>query len=166
MLLVPHAAYDEYVTNHRHIYEECRSRYGPASDSALKSTFNPKTNKYFGLLVSYQPAFTVHRKDLWGEVRWTLDSWEDILAGGRWIKLTHNKSIGFSLAKEANSNQTIAPSCIRSAAPSRMPTPTPALKSPATREALKYDRSLYQEAMVEEVLTWDPASNNQFISEL
>jgi multiple sugar transport system substrate-binding protein len=39
----------------------------------------------------------------------------------------------------------------------------PALKSPATLDALKYVKSVYQEAMVEEVLTWDPASNNRFM---
>jgi hypothetical protein len=62
--------------------ERLRSEEHPQPQN---QTFNPKTNKYFGLLVSYQPALTVYRKDLWGEVRWTLDSWEDILAGGRWM---------------------------------------------------------------------------------
>jgi multiple sugar transport system substrate-binding protein len=163
MFLVPHASYDDYVIDHREIYAECRSRYGPASDYALKSTFNPKTNKYFGFMVSYQPALTVYRKDLWDEVRWTPDSWDNILAGGRWIKLAHNKSIGFSLAKEPNSNQTMRAIMYSFGSSEQDAGANPALKSPATLEALKYVRSLYQEAMVEEVLTWDPASNNRFM---
>jgi hypothetical protein len=41
MFLVRHAAYDEYVTDYRDIYEECRLRYGPASDYALKLSYVP-----------------------------------------------------------------------------------------------------------------------------
>jgi multiple sugar transport system substrate-binding protein len=40
---------------------------------------------------------------------------------------------------------------------------TPALKSPAALEALTYVKSLYEDAMIEDVLTWTAASNNQFM---
>jgi multiple sugar transport system substrate-binding protein len=39
----------------------------------------------------------------------------------------------------------------------------PALKSKETLEAIRYVKALYQEAMPEEVLTWDAASNNRFM---
>jgi multiple sugar transport system substrate-binding protein len=37
------------------------------------------------------------------------------------------------------------------------------LKSKETLEAIKYVKALYEEAMTEEVLTWDAASNNSFM---
>ncbi len=163
IFLVPHAAYEDQVIDHREIYEECRRRYGPASDFALKSTTNPKIDKAYGFLVSYHPALTIYRKDLWDEVRWAPDTWEHILAGGRWIKLAYNKAVGFSLAPEANSNQTMRAIMYSFGSSEQDVGANPALKSPATLEALKYVRSVYQEAMVEEVLTWDPASNNRFM---
>jgi multiple sugar transport system substrate-binding protein len=49
MLLAPPAAYEDQVIDHREIYEECERRYGDAGDFAFRSTYNPKTNKYFGL---------------------------------------------------------------------------------------------------------------------
>ena len=163
IFLVPHAAYEDQVIDHREIYEECGRRYGPASDYAIKSTFNPKINKSYGFLVSYHPALTIYRKDLWDEVHRAPDSWEDILAGGRWIKLAHNKAVGFSLAAEANSNQTMRAIMYSFGSSEQDAGANPALKSKPTLEALKYVKSLYQEAMVEEVLTWDPASNNRFM---
>ena len=163
IFLVPHAAYEDQVIDHREIYEECRRRYGPASDYALRSTVNPRIDKAYGFLVSYHPALTIYRKDLWDEVRWAPDSWENILAGGRWIKLAHNKAIGFSLAPEANSNQTMRAIMYSFGSSEQDLDANPALKSPATLEALKYVKSVYQEAMVDEVLNWDPASNNRFM---
>ncbi len=163
IFLVPHAAFADQVIDHREIYEECRRRYGPASDYALKSTFNPRIDKYFGFLVSYHPALTIYRKDLWDEVDWAPDSWEGVLAGGRWIKLAHNKAVGFSLAREANANQTMRAIMYSFGSSEQDAEANPALKSKATLEALKYVKALYQEAMVEEVLTWDPASNNRFM---
>ena len=163
IFLIPHAAYEDYVIDHREIYEECRLRYGPASDFAIKSTFNPKIDKYYGFLVSYHPALTIYRKDLWDEVPWKPDTWEHVLAGGRWIKLAHNKPVGFSLAPEANSNQTMRAIMYSFGSSEQDSDANPALKSPATLDALKYVKSVYQEAMVEEVLTWDPASNNRFM---
>jgi multiple sugar transport system substrate-binding protein len=163
IFLIPHAAYEDYAIDHREIYEECRLRYGPASDFAIKTTFNPRIDKYYGLLVSYHPALTIYRKDLWDEVPWKPDTWEHVLAGGRWIKLAHNKAVGFSLAPEANANQTMRAIMYSFGSSEQDGDANPALKSPATLEALKYVKSVYQEAMVEEVLTWDPASNNRFM---
>jgi multiple sugar transport system substrate-binding protein len=163
IFLTPHAAYEDHVIDHREIYEECERRYGAASEFALKSTFNPKTRKYYGFLCSYHPAVTIYRKDLWDAVQWQPDSWEHILVGGRWIKLSQNKPVGFSLASDPNSNQTMRAIMYSFGSSEQDRDANPALKSKATLDAIKYVKAVYQEAMPEEVLTWDAASNNRFM---
>ncbi|MCP3869748.1 MAG: twin-arginine translocation signal domain-containing protein [Gammaproteobacteria bacterium] len=55
MFLRPPPMYEDYVIDHREVYEECERRYGAPSDIALKSTYNPKTKKIFGFSDSYVP---------------------------------------------------------------------------------------------------------------
>jgi hypothetical protein len=88
------------VIDHRETYEECAHRYGNAIDFAERSTYNPTMTKYFGVALGYQPAVIVYRQDLWRTVRMEPDSWANVLAGGRRIKLLNEKPVGFSLAPE------------------------------------------------------------------
>jgi multiple sugar transport system substrate-binding protein len=62
MLLTPGATYEDQVIDHREIYEECEHRYGQVTDFATRSTYNPRTGKYFGVSLGYQAAVTVYDK--------------------------------------------------------------------------------------------------------
>ncbi|HTY99409.1 MAG TPA: hypothetical protein VMB75_06220, partial [Rhodocyclaceae bacterium] len=68
MFLSPPPAYEEQVIDHREIYEECQRKHGKPVELALKSTFNPKTKKYFAFSDSYVPDPINYRKDLWDEI--------------------------------------------------------------------------------------------------
>jgi multiple sugar transport system substrate-binding protein len=50
-LVTPASIYEDHVIDHREIYEECRRRFGEIAEFAKRSTFNPKTGKYFGFAV-------------------------------------------------------------------------------------------------------------------
>ena len=163
MLLAPPALHEDQVIDHREIYEECERRYGPAPDFAIKSTYNPKTGKYFGFCNAFLPALMIYRKDLWDAVGASPDSWDDVRRGGRQIKLLHDSPVGISLAPEHNSNHTVRAIMYSFGASVQDADGNPALKSKATLEAINYVKALYQEAMTEDVLTWDAASNNSFI---
>lgn len=78
MFLLPPPVYEDQVIDHREIYEECRHKYGTPLDIALKSTYNPKTNKFFGFSDSYVPDPVNYRKDLWDDVGQVPNSWEDV----------------------------------------------------------------------------------------
>jgi multiple sugar transport system substrate-binding protein len=163
MLLTPATTYEDQVIDHREIHEECEWRYGQAADFALRTTYNPKTGKYFGVPLGYQAAVTVYDKSLWDSVRWRADSWTNILAGGRQIRLLNDKPVGFSLAPEINGEWTMRAImyCFGSSAQDQ--NGNPALSSKATLDAIKYVKALYDERMTKEVLTWDAASNNRFM---
>ena len=163
IFLTPTGVYEDHVIDHHEIYEECAHRYGTVRDFALKSTYNPKTNKYFGFLPSYQPTVIIYRKDLWDVVGGVPDSWADVREGGRRIRLLHEKPVGFSLAPEDNSNQTMHAIMYSFGASEQDEDANSALKSKETLEVVKYVKALYEEAMTKDVLTWDLASNNRFM---
>ena len=45
---LPMSAYEDEAIDHREIYEECERTYGKAHDLAIKTTYNPKTRKFYG----------------------------------------------------------------------------------------------------------------------
>lgn len=163
LFLTPTAVYEEQAIDHREIYEECERRYGKVVDFAIKSTYSPMLDKYFGFCANYVPALITYRKDLWGTVQATPDSWANVLAGGRRVRLLHEKSVGFSLAPEHNSDYTMRAIMYSFGSSEQDADGNPALKSKETLEVLKYVKALYEEAMTADVLTWDAASNNHFM---
>jgi len=162
--VAPPAVHEDDVIDHREIYQECQKRYGKVVDFALRSTYNPKTDKYFGVCHAYAPALVNYRKDLWDGISGgPPDSWSTILAGGRRIKLLHEKPVGISLAAEHNGEHTLRAILSSFGASEQDANGRPALKSAATLEAIRYVKSLFEEAMPKEVLTWNAASNNHFM---
>jgi multiple sugar transport system substrate-binding protein len=163
MFLWPPSVHEDQVIDHGEIYAECERKYGKAIDLAIKSTYNPKTKKFFGFSQSYVPGPIIYRKDLWDAVGTIPDTWEDIRRGGRKLKLLHEKPVGIGLASELDSHTALRAIMYAFGASVQNSDGTPVLKAKETLEALKFGKALYDEAMTEEVLTWNAASNNQFI---
>ena len=97
MFLSPPAAYEKQVIDHGEIYEsrreEARQEDRPG---ASKSTFNPKTKKYFAFSDSYVPDPGNYRKDLWEKVGFPNgpDTWDDLRDGGKKIKDQFGNPVG------------------------------------------------------------------------
>ncbi len=163
MFLWPPPGYEDQVIDHREIYEECERQYGKPLDLALKSTYNPKTKKFFGFADSFVPDPVNYRKDLWDDVGLYPDSWEDILAGGRKIKQKHNIPVGIGLASELDTNMAMRALMYAFGASEQDAEGHPTLKSKETLEAIKYAKALYQETMTDEVFTWDASANNRMM---
>jgi multiple sugar transport system substrate-binding protein len=163
LFLNPGALLEDQAIDHREVYEECEQRYGRVADFAIKSTYNPKSSTYFGVCLGYQPTVITYRRDLWDGLGMAPGSWDDILAGGRRIRLLHDKPVGLSLAAEHNSEHTLRAILYAFGASEQDEAGRPALKSAATLEALQYVKALYDEAMREDVLGWSVVSNDQFM---
>jgi multiple sugar transport system substrate-binding protein len=162
-LTTPASVYEEHVIDHREIYEECERRYGKAAEFAMKSSYNPKSRKYFGFCCTWLPAVISYRRELWDSVQMAPDSWEHIQLGGRRIRLLHDRPVGFSLNSEDNAESTLRTIMYCFGSSEQDEGGNPALKSKATLEVIKYVKTLYQEAMTKEVATWQPPSNNRFM---
>ena len=155
------AIYEEQVIDHREIVEESERRYGKALDMVTRSSFNPKTKKFFSILDGLYPLPVIYRHDLWNAVGRMPDTWDDIRLGGRHIKLLHGPTIGISLGGDTDSQGSLRALLYSFGGAVQDTDNRPALKSPATLEALKFAKALYEEAMSEEVTGWNNVSNNR-----
>src|SRR5579864_8724967 len=98
--LWPRPVYEDDVIDHAEIYQECEKRYGKPIDLAVKSTYNPRTKKYFGFCDSFAPDPINWRKDLFDDAGGRPDSWDDVRTLGRKIKAKTGIPVGIGLANE------------------------------------------------------------------
>src|SRR5258708_1999141 len=103
----PSPVHEDQVIDHREIYEECERKYGKPIDLAIKSTYNPKTKKYYGFSDSYVPDPINYRKDLFDQVGGSVNSWEDIRKFGKLIKEKTGIPVGIGQANEDDTAMTM-----------------------------------------------------------
>ena len=165
MFLSPPAAYENQVIDHREIYEEVQRKHGKPIDLAIKSTFNPKTKKFFAFSDSYVPDPGNYRHDLWSQVGFPKgpDTYHDLLVGGKRIKEKFGNPIGIGLSQELDTNMAVRAVLWSYGGAEQTPDGKPALYSKNTIEAVKYVRDLFKQTMTPEVFSWDPSSNNRGI---
>jgi multiple sugar transport system substrate-binding protein len=161
MFLWPRPAYEEDVIDHREIYEECEKKFGKPIDLALKSTYNPKTKKYFGFSDMFVPDPINYRLDLFDEVGGKPDSWEDIRKYGKMIKDKRGIAVGIGQAAEIDTAMAMRALLYAYGGGEQDVHGDIVLNSKHTLEAVKFCKALYQETMSPEVLSWDPSSNNR-----
>jgi multiple sugar transport system substrate-binding protein len=159
--LSPPSIYEDQVIDHREIYEECERRYGKPLDLAFKSTYNIKTNKFFGFSDSYVPDPINYRKDLWDDIDLQPNTWDTIRIGGRKIKRKHQIPVGIGLAPELDTNMILRSIMASFGASIQDPGGQLIFKSKQTLETIKFVKALYRETMTDEVFTWDASSNNR-----
>jgi multiple sugar transport system substrate-binding protein len=160
--LSPPAAYEDQVIDHTDIIKELESKVGKYSDLGHKSTFNPKTEKYFGVSDNYVPDPVVYRKDLWDEIGIEPNTWDDVLRAAPQLREMGNP-IGIGMANELDSNMALIAlsMCFGSFIQDEDANVT--LDSPETVEAVEFGAELFKQGMTNEIFAWDPAANNRFI---
>lgn len=163
MFLWPKPDMEHQVIDHREIYEECERNFGKPIDLAVRSTYNPKTKKYYGFSDSFVPDPVNYRKDLWDSVGMRPDTWEDVRIGGAKIKKAHGIPVGIGLASEIDTNMAMRAIMYSFGSSVQDAEGNVVLNSKETLEAVKFVKALYNEAMTDEVFTWDASSNNRFM---
>jgi multiple sugar transport system substrate-binding protein len=165
MFLSPPAAYENQVIDHTEIYQAVEKKWGKVIDLGHKSTFNPRTKKYFAFSDSYVPDPGNYRQDLWSQVGFPNgpDTWEDVRKGGKAIKEKFGNPVGIGLSQELDTNMAMRALMWSFGASEQDAEGRVAINSPQTIESLKFMRALFKEAQTGEVFTWDPSSNNRGI---
>jgi multiple sugar transport system substrate-binding protein len=159
--LWPRPVYEEDVIDHGEIYQECEKRYGKPIDLAVKSTYNPRTKKYFGFSDSFAPDPLNYRKDLFDQFGGAPDSWDDIRTIGKKIKDKTGTPVGIGQATEIDTAMAMRAVLYAFGGGEQDAEGNLALNSKQTLEAVKFVKALYQETMTPEVLSWDASSNNR-----
>lgn len=165
MFLAPPAAYEKQVIDHAEIYQEVEKKHGKKIDLAYKSTFDPKTKKYFAFSDSYVPDPGNYRQDLWSKVGFPKgpDTWEDLRIGGRKIKEQFGNPVGIGLSQELDTNMAMRALLWSFGGAEQDVSGNVTIASRQTLDALKYMKAMYEECETPEVFTWDPSSNNRGI---
>ncbi len=165
MFLSPPAAYEKQVIDHGEIYQQVSARHGKPIELGHRSTYDPKTKKYFAFSDSYVPDPGNYREDLWSQVGFPNgpDSWDDLRKGAKAIKDRFGNPCGIGLSQELDTNMAVRALLWSFGAAEQDAEGKVVINSPQTIEALKYMRALFKETETPEVFTWDPSSNNRGI---
>lgn len=163
LFMWPKPDMEEQVIDHKEIYDECIKNVGKPIDLAIRSSYNPKTKKYYGFSDSFVPDPANYRKDLWDSVGMYPDTWDDVRVGGAKIKKKHNVPVGIGLASEIDTNMAMREVMYSYGSSIQDEEGNVVLNSKETLEAVKFVKALFEEAMTPEVFTWDPSANNRFM---
>ncbi len=165
MFVSPPAAYSKQVIDHREIYEEVQRGHGKPIELAIRSTFDPKTRRFFAFSDSYVPDPGNYRKDLWSQIGYPHgpSTYQDLLLGGRRIKEKFGNPVGIGLSQEVDTNMAMRAILWSFGGSEQDEQGRVTLRSKQTIEAVKYVRELYRQTMTPEVFSWDPSSNNRGI---
>ncbi len=163
MFLSPPAAYENKTVDMTHVYQEVERKHGKKIDLAHKSTFSPKTKKYFAFSDSYAPDPGNWHKDWWTEAGFPNgpDSWDDLRAGAKKIRDKTGHPCGLGLSQELDTSMAMRALLWSFGGAEQDEHGNVAINSKQTIEALKFMKALYQESETPEVFTWTPPSNNQ-----
>lgn len=161
LFLAPPAVFEEQVVPMNEVYAECEKKHGKAIDLAVKSTYNPKTKRYFAFSDSFVPDPVNYRADLWGDIGMKPDTWDDIRAGGKKIKDKHRIPVGIGLSAEIDTAMAMRAIMYSFGAHEQDEAGNLTINSPNTLEAMRFVKALFEECMTPEVLAWDASSNNR-----
>ncbi len=163
MFLWPAPTYEMQTIDHKEIYDEVGRKHGKPIDLAVKSTFNPKTKRYFGFSDSFVPDPVNYRIDLWSEAGMADGprSWEDVLKIGRKIKDTKNIPVGVGMSAELDTAMAVRTLLYAWGGSVQDEQGKIILDSKATVDAVKFATELYKQTMTPEVMAWDASSNNR-----
>jgi multiple sugar transport system substrate-binding protein len=160
--LAPPARYEDQVVDHTSIVSEIEHQVGPYGDIGRRSTFNPKTRKYFGVSDYFVPAPMIWRHDLWNSIGQSPATWDHVRDAAPLLKqLGH--PIGLGQASEPDSNMALVSLLMCFGSFLQDESGAPSLESPSTVEAVAFMADLHAQGQEDSVYSWRPESNNQYI---
>ncbi len=159
----PPPSFEEQTVDMKDVYQELERKLGKPIDLGVKSTYNPKTKKYYAFSPSFTPDPVNYRQDLFGQVGLPggPKTWDEVRTGGAKVKKQFNSPVGIGLANEIDTGMAMRTIMYAFGAHEQDAAGTLTLNSKETLEALKFVKALFQEAMTPEVFTWDASSNNR-----
>jgi multiple sugar transport system substrate-binding protein len=160
--LSPPASFEDQVISHNNIVKEITKKVGKMNDLAYKSTYNPRTKKYFGVSDCYVPDPVVWRHDLWGGVGQAPTTWERVRLAAPKLKAAGHP-VGIGMSNELDSNMALIAFLMCYGAFIQNKEQHVTIRSKHTVEALKVMADIYQRGETDEIFGWVPSSNNDFL---
>ena len=159
----PPPIFEEQTVDMKDVYQELERKFGKPIDLGIKSTYNPKTKKYYAFSPSFTPDPVNYRQDLFGQVGLPNgpSSWDEVRSAGAKIKKQFGNPVGIGLANEIDTGMAMRTIMYAFGAHEQDEAGNFALNSKQTLETIKFVKALFEETMTPEVFTWDASSNNR-----
>jgi multiple sugar transport system substrate-binding protein len=105
----PPAEYFQHVIDHGDIYNQVATKYGTIPQLAHRSTFNPRTKKYFAFADSWAPSPLHFYQDYWAEVGMPLGPvhYGSLRSGGRKLRDKLGIPCGLAFSNTLEGNVTL-----------------------------------------------------------
>jgi multiple sugar transport system substrate-binding protein len=156
--------YRKFLVDVTSLVEATEKKYGKVSVIGRQIGYNQDDKTWSAFPDFYINFPVMYRKSMWDEIGMTPDSWDDVRIGGAKLK-AKGHPVGNSLAHSNDPNTTWRGLLWSYGGAVQDETGTHVvLNSKGTIEAVKYVAALYKEAMTPDVLSWNDASNNQYIA--
>jgi multiple sugar transport system substrate-binding protein len=160
--LSPPAQFEDKVIDHREIVEQVQHKVGKIGRLGKKSTYNPKTKKWFAFADNYVPDPVVWRHDIWNGIGESPATWEHVRRAAPKLKAAgHPLGIGQSAELDSNMALMAFMMCFGSYVQNEKNQVV--IKSKHTVEAVKFMADIYKRGETDEIFGWDPAGNNNFL---
>jgi multiple sugar transport system substrate-binding protein len=158
----PPAEFQPYAIDHTEIYQTVGAKHGTVNRIGHKSTFDPKTRKYFAFADSWMPAPIHYFGDYWSKVGAPFGPihYNDLRAIGKQLRAKLGVPCGLALGPGLEGNVTLH--TLLYAFGSQVFDAEGNItirKNYGTITALKYVKALYDDAGTPEQLTWGPSGN-------
>ncbi len=156
--------YRKFLIDMGDLVESVEKKYGKVSTIGRQLGFNQDDGTWSAFPDYYINFPGMYRKSLWDEIGMKPDTWDNLRIGGAKLKAKGNP-VGISLGHSNDPNTTWRGllwsygGAVQDEAGKKV-----VLNSKETIEAVKYVAALYKEAMTTDVLSWNDASNNQYIA--
>ncbi len=155
--------YRKFFIDLADLVKETEKKYGEVSIIGKQLGYNADDGTWSAFPDFYINFPGMYQKSLWDEIGMKPDTWDNVRIGGAKLKAKGNP-VGISLGHSNDPSTTWRGllwsygASIQDAAGKNI-----VLDSKETVEAIKYVAALYKEAMTPDVLSWNDASNNQYI---
>lgn len=160
--LSPPAAYEDAVLDHADVVAEAERAAGRYGTLGKRSTYNPRTKKYFGVATGFVPSPLLWRHDVWQSIGESPATWEHVRAAAPKLReLGHPIGIGQSGEPDSTVALTSLLMCFGSFL--QTDADVPAIDTRETVAAVRFAAELWRTGQDRRVFSWNAASNNQFL---
>src|SRR3984893_2803005 len=156
--------YRKFLIDMGDLVKSVEQKYGKVSTIGRQLGYNQDDGTWSAFPDYYINFPSMYRKSLWDAIGMKPDTWDNLRIGGAKLKAKGNP-VGISLGHSNDPNTTWRGllwsygAAVQDEAGKKV-----VLNSKETIEAVKYAAALYKEAMTTDVLSWNDASNNQYIA--
>jgi multiple sugar transport system substrate-binding protein len=156
--------YRKFFINLADLVKETEKKFGQVTTIGKQLGYNADDGSWSAFPDFYINFPGMYQKSLWDEIGMKPDTWDNVRIGGAKLK-AKGKPVGISLGHSNDPSTTwrgllwAYGGAIQDETGKKV-----VLNSKETIEATKFVAALYKEAMTSEVLSWNDASNNQYLA--